>query len=84
LVRVREHGGGRFARAFAGHCRIIGMDDWDDFLALVEEAHLTFDGKSGGQIGFGASKDFLDIRYHAIRKGDAFGTRCITADVKEG
>lgn len=57
---------------FAGRCRIIGMDDWEgDFLPLVEVAHLTFDDKSGGQIGFVASKDFLDVRYHAISKGDA-------------
>jgi hypothetical protein len=57
---------------FAGRCRIFGMDDWEgDFLPLVEMAHLIFDDKSGGQIGFGASKDFLDVCYHAISKGDA-------------
>ena len=34
-----------FAKAFAGRWRIIEMDNWDsDFLDLVEEAHLTFDG----------------------------------------
>jgi hypothetical protein len=34
-----------FAKAFAGHWRIVEMDNWEsDFLDLVEEAHLTFDG----------------------------------------
>jgi hypothetical protein len=40
-------------------------------LLLVEVAHLTFDDKSGGKIGFGVSRDFLDVRYHAISKGNA-------------
>jgi hypothetical protein len=73
LVRVREPMEETASPGpFAGRCRIIGMDDWDDdFLALVEEAHLTFDDKSGGKIGFGVSKDFLNVRYHAISKGDA-------------
>ena len=36
-----------FAKAFAGRWRIVEMDNWDsDFLDLVEEAHLTFEGKS--------------------------------------
>jgi hypothetical protein len=73
LVRVREPiEEAASLGPFAGRCRIIGMDDWEgDFLPLVEVAHLTFDDKSGGQIGFVASKDFLDVRYHAISKGDA-------------
>src|SRR3954470_20198262 len=34
-----------FAKAFAGRWRIVEMDNWDsDFLDLVEEAHLTFEG----------------------------------------
>ena len=38
------------------------MDNWDsDFLDLVEEAHLTFEGKSDGEIAFGALKGFLDV-----------------------
>lgn len=42
------------------------MDSWDsDFLDLVEEAHLTFDGKSDGQVAFGALEGFLDVRYGA-------------------
>ena len=48
-----------FAKAFAGHWRIVEMDNWEsDFLDLVEEAHLTFDGKSDGEIAFGALKGF--------------------------
>jgi hypothetical protein len=60
-----------FAKAFAGHWRIVEMDNWEsDFLDLVEEAHLTFDGKSDGEIAFGALKGFLDVRYGA-RDGSA-------------
>ena len=37
-----------FAKAFAGRWRIVEMDNWDnDFLDLVEEAHLTFQGAVG-------------------------------------
>ena len=55
-----------FAKAFAGRWRIVEMDNWDsDFLDLVEEAHLTFEGKSDGEIVFGALKGFLDVRYGA-------------------
>jgi hypothetical protein len=61
----------RFAKAFAGRWRIVEMDNWDsDFLDLVEEAHLTFEGKSDGEIVFGALKGFLDVRYGA-RDGSA-------------
>ena len=36
-----------FAKAIAGRWRLVEMDNWDsDFLDLVEEAHLTFEGKS--------------------------------------
>jgi len=32
-----------FAKAFAGRWRIVETDVWDeDFLDLVEQAHLTF------------------------------------------
>jgi hypothetical protein len=61
----------RFAKPFAGRWRIVEMDNWDsDFLDLVEEAHLTFEGKSDGEIAFGALKGFLDVRYGA-RDGSA-------------
>jgi hypothetical protein len=54
-----------FAKAFAGRWRIVEMDVWEsDFFDLVEEAHLTFQGKSDGEIAFGALKGFLDVRYH--------------------
>ncbi|MCP2223773.1 hypothetical protein M2226_009545 [Bradyrhizobium elkanii] len=47
------------------------MDNWDsDFLDLVEEAHLTFGGKSDGEIAFGTLKGFLDMRYGS-RDGSA-------------
>ena len=45
-----------FAKAFAGRWRIVEMDNWDsDFLDLVEEAHLN-EGKSDGEIAFGAQR----------------------------
>lgn len=60
-----------FAKAFAGRWRIIEMDVWDsDFLDLVEEAHLAFQGKSDGEIAFGALRGFLDVRY-GTRDGSA-------------
>src|SRR5690606_38885902 len=55
-----------FARAFAGRWRIVEMDVWDnDFLDLVAQAHLPFEGETGGEIAFGALKGFLDVRYRA-------------------
>jgi hypothetical protein len=60
------------AKAFAGRWRIVEMDVWDnDFLDLVEQAHLTFQGGAAGEIAFGALKAFLDVRYSA-RDGSAF------------
>jgi hypothetical protein len=48
-----------FAKAFAGRWHIVEMDNWDrDFLDLVEETHLTFYGKSDGEIAFGALRAF--------------------------
>ena len=53
-----------FAKAFAGRWRIVEMDTWDnDFLDLVEEAHITFEGDQTGEIVFGALTGFLDVRY---------------------
>ncbi|QQO24837.1 hypothetical protein JJB98_29110 [Bradyrhizobium diazoefficiens] len=53
-----------FAKGFAGRWRIVQMDVSDsDFLDLVEEAHLTFQGNSNGEIAFGALKGFLDVRF---------------------
>ena len=41
----------RVAKTFAGRGRIVEMDNWDsDFLDLVEEAYLTFEGKSDGEM----------------------------------
>src|SRR5579871_3778412 len=63
---IAEAGGAKvpgFAKAFAGRWRIVEMDNWDsDFLDLVEEAHLTFNGKPDGEIALGALKGFLDVR----------------------
>ena len=60
-----------FDKAFAGRWRIVEMDVWDnDFLDLIEEAHLTFKGAADGEIAFGALKGFLDVRYGA-RDGSA-------------
>jgi hypothetical protein len=59
------------AKAFAGRWRIVEMDVWGgDFLDLVEEAHLTFQGKSDGEIAFGALRGILDVRY-GTRDGGA-------------
>lgn len=60
-----------FAEVFAGRWRIIEMDVWNsDFLDLVEEAHLTLQGKSDSEIAFGAFEGFLDVRY-GTRDGSA-------------
>src|SRR5690606_31472282 len=75
---AQAHGGDRlmakapaFAKAFAGRWRIVEMDNWDnDFLDLVEKAHLSFKGAADGEIAFGALKGFLDVRYGA-RDGSA-------------
>jgi hypothetical protein len=63
----------RFAKASAGRWRIIKMDNWDgDFVDLVEEAHLTFEGKSDGEIAFGALKGFSR---RLLRRARRFGLR---------
>lgn len=50
--------------AFIGRWRIVEMDKWDDeFLDLVETAHITFEPDGGGEIAFGALKGFLDVRF---------------------
>ena len=67
---------GQMGNSEVGHLnigagRIVKMDNWgSDFLDLVEEAHLTFDGAADGEIAFGALKGFLDVRYGA-REGSA-------------
>lgn len=60
-----------FAKAFAGRWRILEMYVWDhDVLDLGEEAHLSFEGVSDGEIAFVAVKGFLDVRYGS-RDGSA-------------
>jgi FAD/FMN-containing dehydrogenase len=57
-----------FAKAFAGRWRIVEMDNWaDDFLDIVEKAHLSFKGTADGEIAFGALKGFLDALRRARR-----------------
>lgn len=59
------------AKAFAGRWRIVEADTWEnDFLDLVEEAHITFNSTSDGEIAFGALTGFLDVRYGS-RDGSA-------------
>ncbi len=53
-----------FAKAFKGRWRIVEMDTWpDDYLDLVEPAHISFKGTSDGELAFGAVKGWLDVRY---------------------
>ena len=58
----------RFAKASAGRWRIVEMDNWGRRFLDLEEAHLTFEGKSDGEIAFGAIKGFLDVRYGTPRR----------------
>ena len=61
-----------FVKAFAGRWRIVETDVWDnDFLDEVEEAHITFQGGSDGEIAFGALNGGLDVRYGS-RDGSAY------------
>jgi hypothetical protein len=42
------------------------MGVWpDDYLDLVEPAHITFEGGMDGVFVFGAVKGWLDLRYSA-------------------
>jgi hypothetical protein len=51
--------------------RIVEMNIWDnDFLDLVEKAHLTFGGKSNSEIVLAALKGFPDVSY-GTRDGSA-------------
>ena len=60
-----------FAKAFTGCWRIVEMDKWsNDYLDLVDEAHLTFQDAAAGEITFGALTGFLDVRYDT-RDGSA-------------
>ena len=52
------------AKAFEGRWRITEMDVWDnDYLDLVEPAHIAFEGESDGAFVFGTVKGWLDVRY---------------------
>jgi hypothetical protein len=52
------------AKAFHGRWRIVEMEVWpDDYLDLIEPAHITFEGGRDGVFAFGAVKGWLDVRY---------------------
>ena len=54
------------AKAFRGRWRIIEMEVWpDDYLDLIEPAHIAFEGRTDGVFVFGAVKGWLDVRYGA-------------------
>lgn len=54
----------KLAQLFKGRWHIVEMETWpDDYLDLVETAHITFKGKAGGEFAFGAVKGWLDVRY---------------------
>src|SRR4051812_28158744 len=51
------------AKAFQGRWRITEMDLWDnDYLDLLEPAHITFTGGHDGGFVFGAVQGGLDAR----------------------
>ncbi|MCP3460758.1 hypothetical protein NLN62_10635 [Bradyrhizobium sp. CCGUVB23] len=60
------------------------MDKWDsESRDLDEETPLTFNGKSVGEIAFGALNGFLDVRYGPVtvqpaRSSHAKGTTRMT------
>jgi len=59
------------AKAFKGRWRISEMDVWDnDYLDLVEPAHIVFESENDGAFVFGTVKGWLDVRYGA-RDGSA-------------
>src|SRR5215213_3474588 len=70
LERCRE-APARHAKAFKGRWRISEMDVWDnDYLDLVEPAHIVFESENDGAFVFGTVKGWLDVRYGA-RDGSA-------------
>jgi hypothetical protein len=60
------------ATGFRGRWRITLMETWpdDEYLDLVEQAHITFWGKADGGLAFGALQAELDVRY-GTRDGSA-------------
>src|SRR5215208_1342991 len=72
------------AKAFKGRWRISEMDVWDnDYLDLVEPAHIVFESENDGAFVFGTVKGWLDVyrtyqRNHADRSGDS----CLRLDLR--
>jgi hypothetical protein len=51
-------------KSFHGSWRIIQMDEWDEeYLDLVETAHITIDKRGQGEFVFGTVKGWLDCRF---------------------
>ena len=49
---------------FVGYWRLVHMEEWDqDYLDLVEQAHIEFDEHQQGGFVFGVVKGWLDCRY---------------------
>ncbi len=52
------------SKSFHGSWRIVHMDEWDEeYLDLVETAHITIDKRGQGEFVFGAVKGWLDCRF---------------------
>jgi hypothetical protein len=51
-------------KSFHGSWRIVRMDEWDEeYLDLIETAHITIDKRGQGEFLFGAVKGWLDCRF---------------------
>ena len=56
---------------YLGRWRILEMEQWDkDFIDLVEEGHITFSKKDGGELLFGAVECDLDCRIEKVGDRD--------------
>jgi hypothetical protein len=52
------------SKSFHGSWRIVHMDEWDEeYVDLVEPAHITIDKHGQGEFLFGALKGWLDCRF---------------------
>ena len=52
------------SKSFNGSWRIVQMDQWDEeYLDLVETAHITIDKRGQGKFFFGAIEGWLDCRF---------------------
>jgi hypothetical protein len=52
------------SKSFDGSWRIVHMDQWhEEYLDIVETAHITIDKRGLGEFFFGAVKGWLDCRF---------------------